>query len=46
MIVAANDLAVGFAPVLPAEFVIFGVVQDRGLFAGGFESGDLGAWTN
>jgi len=39
-------MLVGFAPVLPAEFVIFNVVQDRGLFADGFESGDLGAWTN
>jgi len=39
-------MLVGFAPVLPAEFVTFEVVQDRGLFADGFESGGLGAWAN
>lgn len=39
-------ISVGFAPLRPAEFVVFTVVQARGLFVDGSEWGGLGGWSS
>lgn len=39
-------MLIAYSPLRPAEFVVFQVVQSRFLFADGFESGNLNAWSD